>query len=541
MKAQIPLQSFAQYSQDTPDFFDRYPVAADAEKRSVIIEEHRAVWLNRLATLDQDKALVLIKAYAPLLRSETAKSDLSAAYMKALAVWGHWSLPLPIDKAWSLGHEFRAAGIDEKLIPLKRLVLIITGTDPGPVPSGWDVGCSTDHVPCLLSSLAELDHQISELSTQGYLYFLIIDPRRRASVDTWQLVTPESEHATAPSGALATAAATVQRTIRQQAGIYFLDAQNKLIYRSRLDAKQSVNGRVDAPGAQAVAVMAKLRQAEDVVLQPAEKVVPVLLDQPISAVSVTSFNITQQISDDDAIFQHKNLEHQQQVAAENAHIASLLGLSILSEPVKPTIGTDLKLPSTMDCKQLRDAATEGQLKALWASTLGTVGGVKAGTVQNSFVFLESIDDISSLREAMVKKASQPDAVLAALKKTAITINQRVELLRPLPVGNAPAEASQFLALWLNQYAGNRVLGHAEQAIPHAVGQLYQVYHDIYNQRAIAGDSSLNNLRGLADEKLKEAVKLLAQEDASTVLELNAVTPQALSATLGEDLLASCGH
>ena len=80
MKAQIPLQSFAQYSQDTPDFFDRYPVAADAEKRSVIIEEHRAVWLNRLATLDQDKALVLIKAYAPLLRSETAKSDLSAAY-----------------------------------------------------------------------------------------------------------------------------------------------------------------------------------------------------------------------------------------------------------------------------------------------------------------------------------------------------------------------------------------------------------------------------------------------------------------------------
>lgn len=541
-------KAFAQYSQDAPDFFDRYPVSVDAAKKAVIVEENRASWLNRLAALNKDKALALIKAYGPMLHSDVAQLDLSVAYVKALAAWGQWSSPLQIDKVWSLGKEFRAAGIDEKLIPYKRAVLIITGTVPGPAPAGWSSGCTTEHVPCLLSSLAELDQQISDLSTHGYSYFLIIDPTRRASIDTWQLVSPDSEHVAgvsvseAPAGTAVSLSATVQRNSRQQVGVYFLDALNKIIYRSRMDAEHNYEGRIDAPGNQAEIVMAKLRQSDKAVLEPAEKIVPALLDQPISAVILTAFNITQQISEDAEIFQHENLERQQQVADDNAHIATLMGLSIESAQDKTAMAvTDLKLPGAVDCSHLRELSSDSELKPMWTTALGTVGRVKDGVVQNSFVLLESTDDLTSLRESLAKDASNPELVLTALRNTAVSISKRMALLRHIPVSNTPSNASEFLAVWLNQYVTGLVAAHAEKAIPRTVSQLYLIYHDIHNQIALSGTTGVNSILSLADEKLKDAAKLLVQDDTDTVQELNAVSTKTLSAMISDDLLTKCGH
>jgi hypothetical protein len=353
--------------------------------------------------------------------------------------------------------------------------------------------------------------------------------------------------------------ATAEHLTEQQVGVYFLDTRNGLVYRSKLEASVSESdklySKVDPRDPQKEELDGKTKQAlakferpVDVVVEPAEKILPDILTNPITGSKRQAADLAQIISDDQAIFQHKSAEKQHVALEESKRQAPLIGVDIDFRQAAGDLGVLLfpPVPDDMGCNELASVRGSAQLPELWKAALDKVTKRNGDQVQSSYVFMEVRDDISNLREEIARHTNSGDAAggveatLAALKSTATALDSLMNMAADPMIKKTYAGLDDYFSERMKIGAYNMVAVKAREARPEIVASLYTIYHHAYNERSTIDDARREAFFNDIDARLDQLGKQLSSDDEQLSGLLNTVAGSKATEEVNATIDVKCG-
>jgi hypothetical protein len=353
--------------------------------------------------------------------------------------------------------------------------------------------------------------------------------------------------------------ATAQHLTEQQVGVYFLDIRNGLVYRSRLEGSVSESDNLyskvdprdpqkDELDSRTKKALEKFERPVDVVVEPAEKVLPDLLSNPISGSKRQAADLAQIISDDQAIFQHKSAEKLHVAQEESKRQAPLIGVDIDFRQSAGDLGVLLfpPVPDDMGCNELASVRGSAQLPELWKAALDKVSKHEGEQVQSSYVFMEARDDVSNLREEIARHTSAGDtasavqAALTALKSTATALDSLLNMAADPMVKKTYAGLDDYFSERMKVGAYNMVAVKAREARPEIVAGLYTIYHHAYNERGNIDDARREAFFNDVDGRLDQLGKQLSSADDQLSGLLSTVAGSKATEEVNTTIDAKCG-